>query len=180
LIQVFGGPEDTGRDLASVEIAITDRSGAGKILCSPSRCAEFRYAVSIGVPPERPPAGWRNAPRRLRLEFEDSLLETEGGPSGQDVDRLIRFAQDVQATPGGILLHCQAGISRSTAAAAIILAVVLGHGREAEALCEVYRVQPEARPNTRMIELADAALGRNGALMQAAELAADRGRQTER
>ncbi len=155
------------------EVAITDRSGAGNILCSPMRCAQFRYAVSIGVSPERPPAGWRNAVRRLRLEFEDTLSESEGGPGAADVERLLSFAQEVAAQPGGILVHCQAGISRSTAAAAIILAVVLGEGKEVEALAEVYRVQPLARPNARMIELADAALGRRGALVRAACRAAE-------
>ena len=169
---------DVGRHDVNLEIVITDRAGAGKILSSPQQCARFSYAVSIGVPPERPPAGWRNAGRRLRLEFEDTLLESDGGPSAADVERLLRFAHEVAAEPGGIVLHCQAGISRSTAAAAIILTVVFGPGREREALDEVYRAQPLARPNARMLELADAALGRNGTLVLAAEHAREAGGRT--
>ncbi len=151
-----------------VDLVITDRSGAGKILCSPAQCSRFRYVISIGVPPDRPPAGWRKANRRLRLEFEDSVAEADGGPSEADVARVIQFAEQIRATPGGVLVHCQAGISRSSAAAAIVLAVLLGPGREVEALRRVYKSQPAARPNARMLELADIALGRSGALVQAA------------
>ncbi len=158
------------------ELVVTDRSGAVKILSSPKRRAQFRYVVSIGVPPELPPAGWQNAPRRLRLEFDDALSESDGGPSPADVERLLRFARELAARPGGILVHCQAGISRSTAAAAVILAVVLGEGREVEALREVLRVQPLARPNARLLELADAALGRNGTLVRALQHARGAGR----
>ena len=165
-------------DLGDVEIVITDRSGAGEILCSPRRCAEFAYVVSIGDPGERPPAGWRKAPHRLRLEFEDRLLESDGGPTRQDVERLVRFAQEIEAGKGGVLVHCQGGISRSTAAGAIILAVLLGSGREADVLREVYRLQPRALPNGRMLEHADTVLGRNSALTQAAALAAEAGRRT--
>ena len=160
--------------MRDVEIVITDRSGAAEILCSPSRCAEFAYIVSIGDPGESPPAGWRDGPHCLRLEFQDRLLESDGGPTKRDVKRLIGFAREIDGGKGGILVHCQGGISRSTAAGAIILDVLLGPGRESDVLCEVYRLQPLALPNGRMLELADAALGRNGALLQAAALIAER------
>jgi hypothetical protein len=48
LSPVFGGPTGVGRDVGDVQIFITNRSGAGKILASPTRCAEFAYVVSIG------------------------------------------------------------------------------------------------------------------------------------
>ena len=167
-----------GLDVGDSEIVITNRSGAGEILSSPSRCAEFAYVVSIGDPGERPPTGWHRAPRRLRLEFQDRLLESDGGPTKGDVERLIRFARKIERGNGRVLVHCQGGISRSTAAGAIILAVLLGPGRETHVLREVYRLQPQALPNGRMLQLADTALGRNGALVQAAALVGEAGRRT--
>jgi len=164
--------------VGDVRIVITDRSGAGKILASPHRCAEFAYVVSIGDPGERPPAGWRKTPCRLRLEFRDRLLESDGGPTKRDVERLIRFARTIERGNGGVLVHCQGGISRSTAAGAIILAVLLGPGREADVLREVYRLQPQALPNGRMLQHADTALRRDGALMRAGALQAEAGRRT--
>jgi hypothetical protein len=58
--------------ISASRVVIADRSGAGKILCSPTRCASFRYLISIGGVRERPPAGMRNVPNRLRLVFEDA------------------------------------------------------------------------------------------------------------
>jgi predicted protein tyrosine phosphatase len=162
-----------------VGIVIANRSDAGAILSSPSRCAEFAYLVSIGDPGEAPPTGWKKAPGRLRLEFQDRLLESDGGPTERDIQRLIRFAQSIERGKGGILVHCQGGISRSTAAGAIILSVLLGPGREADALREVYRLRPQALPHGRMLQLADAALGRKGALTQAAASMTEAGRRTK-
>jgi predicted protein tyrosine phosphatase len=59
------------------------------------------------------------------------------------------------------------GISRSSAAAAILLAVRAGPGSEAEALKNVGTIRPGARPNVRMLELADDVLGTGGALVRA-------------
>lgn len=156
-----------------IDLVITDRSGAGRILCSPERCAQLGAVISIGDVAGRLPAGWRNARRKLRLLFEDVLLEEQGGPVLEDVARLVRFAREIDPTRGTLLVHCQAGISRSTAAAAIALAVLWGPGYEEAALREVYRVQPEARPNRRMLELADTVLGNGSALLAAAEAAAE-------
>jgi predicted protein tyrosine phosphatase len=141
------------------QLVVTDRSSAGKILCSPTRCAPFAYLVSIGGVRERPPAGFGNVAARLRLVFEDDTTHEGGGPTAEDIDRLIRFARGVDVSRGALLVHCQAGISRSTAAALIVLSVVLGPGKAADAARCVKRAVPGARPNTRMLALADRALG---------------------
>jgi predicted protein tyrosine phosphatase len=159
-------------------IIITDRSGAGKILCSPRRRSDIAYVVSIGGPAERPPAGWQVAVGRLRLVFEDCLSESEGGPSTEHIARLIWFARQVDLTRGTVLVHCEAGISRSVAAAAILLAVARGPGQEAAALGEALCAQPEGRPNQRMLELADEALGNGGALVRAWRAVGESGHRT--
>jgi predicted protein tyrosine phosphatase len=148
-------------------VVVAGRTEAGKILCSPRRCRAFTYLVSIGGPAEREPAGFANIARRIRLVFEDSLSQAEGGPSLEDIDRLLRFARTVDLSRGKVLVHCQAGISRSSAAAVIILAAGLGPGREAEAVEHVRRAHPHIRPNLRMLELADVLMGAEGRLVRA-------------
>jgi predicted protein tyrosine phosphatase len=66
-----------------------------------------------------------------------------------------------------VLVHCEAGISRSTAAVVILAATLLGPGQEPEAVKIARRAVPEARPNRLMVRLADEELARNGALERA-------------
>lgn len=54
-------------------------------------------------------------------------------------------------------MHCHAGVSRSPAAAWLVL-VARGASPEA-ALAEVRRVRPEARPNARLLRLGADLLG---------------------
>ena len=59
-----------------------------------------------------------------------------------------------------LLVHCAAGISRSTACAYIILNVILGEWQEREALSEVMNRRPIAHLNPLMVSLGDKLLGR--------------------
>ena len=147
-------------------IEIASRSEAGRILCSPRRCAELSYLVSIGEPEERPPAGYRNVRRKLRLLFADVEVE-EFGPTEEDISRIIRLADSLKSIGGKVLIHCGAGVSRSAAAALIMYACWLGPGREQEAMEKVLTLRPIARPNRRMVMLADKILKRDGRLIDA-------------
>ncbi|MGC2411846.1 MAG: protein-tyrosine-phosphatase, partial [Stellaceae bacterium] len=73
-----------------------------------------------------PPAFATFAPhRRLALYFHDIIEPTRGmyAPSREDVERLLAFGRELGDTAGThLLVHCHAGVSRSTAAAALILA----------------------------------------------------------
>jgi len=146
-------------------IVIAGRSEAGEILCSPRRRSEFAFLVSIGAPREREPAGMRNIAKRVRLVFEDAASQLEGGASEDDIRRLIHFARNVDFRSGKVLVHCQAGISRSAAAAMILLAALLGPGGEETAIQHVRRTHPNVKPNRRMLELGDALLGAGGRLL---------------
>jgi predicted protein tyrosine phosphatase len=66
-----------------------------------------------------------------------------------------------------LLVHCVAGISRSTAAMAMILAQALPDRAETEVVALVHGIREKAWPNLRMIEFGDALLGRNGRLIAA-------------
>jgi predicted protein tyrosine phosphatase len=152
-------------------IVVLPRHKASKYLMSESRRRLVTCVVSIGEPGEKVPAGYGRVPRRLRLEFADIDWEGAGQlpATAHDIRRLIEFAGVVRAAGGTTLVHCEAGISRSTAAAYILHAVLLGTGQEREALQATLAAVPDGRPNRWMVRLADEALGSDGRLVQALE-----------
>jgi predicted protein tyrosine phosphatase len=75
------------------------------------------------------------------------------------------LAETLKSASGKVLIHCEAGISRSAAAALIMYSSWLGPGQEREALESVLSQRPFARPNRRMVDLADKLLGRGGCLV---------------
>ena len=66
-----------------------------------------------------------------------------------------------------MLVHCWAGISRSTAAAYIMACDRLGPGKEGLVAKRLRAASPTATPNPLMIRLADEALARDGAMSRA-------------
>ena len=67
-----------------------------------------------------------------------------------------------------LLVHCRAGVSRSTAAAALILMQANPEWPASAALDAVAAIRPRAWPNLLILEFGDALLGRNGELATAA------------
>jgi predicted protein tyrosine phosphatase len=152
-------------DSCNIIIEVASRSEASSILSSPHRCAEVTFLISIGAPEDGLPAGYLNVSRKLRLLFGDTETP-EHGASESDVQRLIEFAKELHGSQGRVLIHCEAGVSRSSAAALIVYACLLGPGFEREAMERVLRQRPVARPNRRMVELADNLLERGGRLVR--------------
>jgi predicted protein tyrosine phosphatase len=68
-----------------------------------------------------------------------------------------------------MLIHCYAGISRSTATAYITACAHNPHANEEEIALALRRASPSASPNRRFVALADAELGRSGRMVQAVE-----------
>lgn len=88
-------------------------------------------------------------------------------PNAAHVQRIVNFAAAWDGS-APMLVHCFAGVSRSTAAA-LIVACVHEKGREHELARRLRVAAPHAQPNRRIIALGDAALGCGGALISAVE-----------
>jgi predicted protein tyrosine phosphatase len=108
--------------------------------------------------------------RHLRLAMND-ICEPQPGlvlPCESHVSDLIRFAL-VWDRKAPLLIHCWAGISRSTAAAFITLCALNPGASELEVARTLRRASPTAYPNRLLVALADEALSRNGRMMTAVE-----------
>jgi predicted protein tyrosine phosphatase len=106
---------------------------------------------------------------RATLRFHDAIEPDPGLvlPQKADVAAILAFGRDA-GEASRLLIHCHAGISRSTAAMLMILAQADPHESEdaiAERLIEIRR---QAWPNSRMIGFADELLDRGGRLLAAA------------
>jgi predicted protein tyrosine phosphatase len=152
-------------EVPELTIEVASRPEAADILASPQRCSEITFLVSIGDSHDELPAGYDNVPRKLRLLVADVV--TELGATEEDIRRIIRLAEGLRSDTGRVLIHCEAGVSRSSAAALIMYACWLGRGREQEAMKRVLSQRPVAIPNRRMVELADRLLDRRGRLVEA-------------
>lgn len=67
----------------------------------------------------------------------------------------------------GVIIHCHAGISRSAAAALLIMAQADGPGQEQRSIERLLKIAPKAMPNRMIIRHGDALLGRRGGLVLA-------------
>jgi len=150
---------------------IASRVQASNYILEQFQGANIRYLISIGSPGSEFPEGFNRVETRLRLEFDDIDTPYHDPeyilPSLKHILEALHFMKSVHAKQGDLLIHCQAGISRSTAIAFILYAYRLGMGKEEEALNYIVTVQPQAIPNQWIVELADIALKRGGRLIQA-------------
>ena len=134
--------------------------------------AGVTHVLSILDPEfDDPPAFAAFGPHhRLALRFHDVIEpRTEClAPSRADVARLLGFGLDlIHAPDPHLLIHCHAGISRSTASAALILAQAWPDRPARAVLDSVVAIRPRAWPNLRILEFGDALLGRNGEIVAA-------------
>jgi predicted protein tyrosine phosphatase len=108
--------------------------------------------------------------RHLCIEVHDIEEEMEGLDPlcGARVKRMLEFVSGWDRT-APILIHCYAGISRSTATA-FITACAHNIDVDEEAIALALReASPSASPNRRFVAMADAELGRSGRMSRAIE-----------
>jgi predicted protein tyrosine phosphatase len=106
----------------------------------------------------------------LVLAVSDIVEAMDGHivPAEDHLDRLLAFAAAWDRS-APLVIHCYAGVSRSTAAAYVV-ACALEPERDEMALAVALRAaSPTATPNRRIVALADARLGREGRMIRAIE-----------
>jgi predicted protein tyrosine phosphatase len=111
-----------------------------------------------------------SAEAHLKRHFSD-IAEPRPGeilPEMADIEAILEFAgRWDQARP--MVIHCYAGVSRSTACAYLV-ACALRPGRcEHEWARGIRAASPTAWPNRRLVALADQRLGRRGRMIEAIE-----------
>lgn len=139
------------------------------------RTRAVTHVLSILDPewPEPDFGPYGQATVRTVLRFHDIIEPTPGMvmPKRSDVEAVLAFGRGIAADPAGpeahLLVHCHAGISRSTASMTAILAQAFPADEEAAIVARVSAIRPIAWPNLTMIEFADALLARNGRLVAA-------------
>ena len=133
--------------------------------------AGVSHVISILDPAWPDPSAFADYPQHSRVTYRfDDVVEVMDGfaaPGAAEVETLLALGQRLTGEPViHLLVHCHAGVSRSTAAAAILMAQH-NAGREDEVFARIQEIRPRSWPNSRLIALADALLGRQGALTAA-------------
>jgi predicted protein tyrosine phosphatase len=106
--------------------------------------------------------------KHLKLSFNDIASATPGlaAPQSQDLLKLLNFIRAWEQT-APLLIHCWAGVSRSTAAAYIATCLLQPQRGETELAEALREASPSATPNPMLIELADTTLARGGRMRRA-------------
>jgi predicted protein tyrosine phosphatase len=126
------------------------------------------HVLSILDPgwPDPPDFGHYDPHHRLTLRFHDIIEEVPGmeAPQRAHIQALLDYGAELAA--GGrplrhLLIHCHAGVSRSSTAMATLL-LQKSPGEEAAVFERLRSIRPQAWPNSRMIRFADELLGCGG------------------
>lgn len=146
--------------------------------------AQVTHLLSLEDPhtPKTTPAWFKG--EHVQLHLHD--LDTPGGantlqsvvPTKEHVREILRVgaaclttaqAKAASSPQVHLLIHCYAGISRSTAAAFAITTQAVGVEHAEDALAFVLQIRPEAFPNPLIVRHADRLLDGKGKLIAALE-----------
>jgi predicted protein tyrosine phosphatase len=152
--------------------------------------AELSAVISIHGQREYPLELADPVAHHLTLEFDDSPAPDDSDPlqaarvqlrkrEAAEIGLTLRpptidharaildFAEQVKTCNGILLCQCQAGISRSPAAALLCLAAWAGPGRERPCVEYLRQIRPASVPHPDLVRLADQLLLARGALSAA-------------
>src|SRR5438045_2564300 len=107
------------------------------------------------------------AANHLKVQMDDITEQIEGfvTPSETHIEQVLQFVRGWDRN-APLVVHCYAGISRSTASAFAAVCALNPH-RDEIAIAKLIRaVSPIASPNRLIVRLADQALGREGRMLR--------------
>jgi predicted protein tyrosine phosphatase len=104
----------------------------------------------------------------LKVSMDDITQEMDGflAPSQEHIERVLNFVRCWDRS-APLVVHCYAGISRSTASAFAAACMLNPHRNEIEIARQIRARSPIASPNRLIVTLADKALGRDGRMLRA-------------
>lgn len=104
----------------------------------------------------------------LRVAMDDIAEPVDGmvAPSADHVGRVLAFVRGWDRN-APMVIHCYAGISRSTASAFAAACALNPHRDERIIARQIRAASPSAFPNRLIVKLADQALGRDGRMLRA-------------
>jgi predicted protein tyrosine phosphatase len=104
----------------------------------------------------------------LKVAMDDITEEIDGfiAPSDSHIEQVLNFVRGWdRGAP--LVVHCYAGISRSTASAFAAACLLNPHREEIAIARQIRAASPIASPNRLIVSLADKALGRDGRMLRA-------------
>ncbi|MBV9524146.1 MAG: protein tyrosine phosphatase [Alphaproteobacteria bacterium] len=104
----------------------------------------------------------------LKVAVDDITEPMDGYvmPSDEHIDQVLGFVRGWDRN-APMVIHCWAGVSRSTASAFAAACALNPHRDEVEIARKLRAASPIASPNRLIVALADKALGREGRMVRA-------------
>jgi predicted protein tyrosine phosphatase len=104
----------------------------------------------------------------LKVAMDDITEQVDGfvAPSEQHIEKVLAFVRGWDRS-APLVVHCYAGISRSTASAFAAACMLNPHKDEISIARQIRAASPIASPNRLIVSLADKALGREGRMLRA-------------
>ena len=104
----------------------------------------------------------------LKVAMDDITEQVDGfvAPSEQHIEKVLAFVRGWDRS-APLVVHCYAGISRSTASAFAAACMLNPHKDEISIARQIRAASPIASPNRLIVSLADKALGRDGRMLRA-------------
>jgi predicted protein tyrosine phosphatase len=104
----------------------------------------------------------------LKISMDDITEQMDGfvAPSDSHIEQVLTFVRGWDRS-APLVVHCYAGISRSTASAFAAVCMLNPHRDEISIARQIRAASPIASPNRLIVSLADRALGRDGRMLRA-------------
>ncbi len=136
--------------------ATVKTTGASHVLTVMANVAQVQRPVSV-LPANH-----------LKVQFDDITEAIDGfiAPSDEHIEQVLDFVRGWDRS-APLVVHCYAGISRSTASAFAAACALNPHRDEIAIAPQMRAASPIAQPNRLIVSLADKALGREGRMLRA-------------
>jgi predicted protein tyrosine phosphatase len=104
----------------------------------------------------------------LKVSMDDIIEHMDGfvAPTDSHIEQVLNFVRGWDRS-APLVVHCYAGISRSTASAFAAACALNPHRDEVSIARQIRAASPIASPNRLIVSLADKALGREGRMLRA-------------